>query len=126
MLLHTFPLHSIDITLLDIVSTIHRGEVHGVIFVIDAADESRFEEVTEQYQALRKEPALRGKPLLLICNKSDCADFVGSDIMAMNLDLDVHPWCGPSTIIESSAMLKTKSSVQKGLWFLLNAVNADL
>ena len=93
--------------------------------MIDAADESRFEEVTEQYQALRNEPDLSGKPLLLICNKSDCSEFVGSDIMAMNLDLDVHSWCGPSTIIESSATLKTKSSVEKGLLFLLDAVHAN-
>ena len=100
-----------------------RGEVHGVIFVIDASNEKRFEEVTDQYNTLRKESALNGKPLLIICNKSDSPKFVSSDIMAMNLDLNSNPWCGPSHIIESSATLKTKASLEKGVRFLLDSVD---
>ena len=43
----------------------------GIIFVVDAADASRFDEARQELHKLLSEPRLRGVPLLVLANKMD-------------------------------------------------------
>ncbi|KOO29208.1 serine threonine protein kinase [Chrysochromulina tobinii] len=45
--------------------------VSGIIFVVDAADASRFGEARQELHKLLSEPRLRGVPLLVLANKMD-------------------------------------------------------
>ena len=45
--------------------------VSGIIFVVDAADASRFDEARQELHKLLSEPRLRGVPLLVLENKMD-------------------------------------------------------
>ena len=45
--------------------------VSGIIFVVDAADASRFDEARQELHKLLSEPRLRGVPLLVLANKMD-------------------------------------------------------
>jgi len=47
------------------------AEVHGIVYVIDAADAKRFEESRLIFQALVKHPDLLGVPILVLANKQD-------------------------------------------------------
>jgi len=47
------------------------AEVHGLIYVIDAADMERFDESRSIFEALVKHPDLGGVPILVFANKQD-------------------------------------------------------
>ena len=46
-------------------------EVHGFIFVVDSADPARAAEAREAFREILRHDKVRGKPVLLLCNKSD-------------------------------------------------------
>ena len=46
-------------------------EVHGFVFVVDSADSARLAEASLAFKDFLKNPKVKGKPLLLLCNKSD-------------------------------------------------------
>eukprot|EP00798_Chlamydomonas_sp_ICE-L_P018885 gene18885-25443_t len=50
------------------------AEVHGVIFVLDAADKARFEEAHTELMKAADESYLQQKPLLIFANKQDLPD----------------------------------------------------
>jgi len=93
--------------------------------VIDASDPDRFADVANQYAELRKEEHLQNKPLLIVCNKSDSQQFVCADTLSQHLDLEALSWKAPWKIIETSTTLKTKSILEDGIMFLLQAVDAS-
>eukprot|EP01083_Nonionella_stella_P079030 216589_1 len=99
------------------------SEVHCVIFVIDASDPDRFDEVTMQYESLINQPNLRNKPILIICNKSDSPNVVSSTIVSTKLNIEAQPSNNPFKMIETSTMLNTKSIINEGLMFLLENVH---
>ncbi|KAG8468651.1 hypothetical protein KFE25_013734 [Diacronema lutheri] len=47
------------------------AEVHGLVYVIDAADDQRFDESRRIFEALVKHPDLAGVPVLILANKQD-------------------------------------------------------
>ena len=49
-------------------------EVHGFIFVVDSADLARMSEVRDVFQEILVNDRVKGKPVLLLCNKSDLED----------------------------------------------------
>ncbi len=49
------------------------AEVHGVVFVVDASDESRLPEAREAFREALAHAYARGKPLLVCANKQDAA-----------------------------------------------------
>lgn len=49
-------------------------EVHGFIFVVDSADLTRMSEVRDVFQEILVHDKVKGKPVLLLCNKSDLED----------------------------------------------------
>lgn len=62
-------------------------EVHGVIYVVDAADPGRFAEAREVLHQTAAQPALDGKPLLVLANKQDQPAACGHEALALALDL---------------------------------------
>jgi ADP-ribosylation factor-like protein 13B len=62
-------------------------EVHGVVFVVDAADAARLDEVREVLHAAVSGPALVGKPVLVIANKQDVAGALSAAELAERLGL---------------------------------------
>lgn len=46
-------------------------DVHGVIFVVDSCDETRFHEARGVLEEILSSDKIRGKPLLILANKQD-------------------------------------------------------
>ncbi|KAF7148359.1 hypothetical protein RHSIM_Rhsim03G0179200 [Rhododendron simsii] len=62
-------------------------EAHAVIFVVDAACPSRFEDSKSALEKVLRHEDLRGAPLLILANKQDLADAVSAEELARYLDL---------------------------------------
>ncbi|KAF7813267.1 ADP-ribosylation factor-related protein 1 [Senna tora] len=62
-------------------------EAHAVIFVIDAACPSRFEDAKSALEKVLRHEDLQGAPLLILANKQDLPEAVSSDEIARYLDL---------------------------------------
>ncbi len=56
-------------------------EVDAVIFVIDSSDADRFAEAAAALESVVNNPALSGKPLLLLANKQDKEDSVPIEVL---------------------------------------------
>ncbi|XP_073274680.1 uncharacterized protein [Primulina huaijiensis] len=62
-------------------------EAHAVIFVVDAASPSRFEDSKSALEKVLWHEDLQGAPLLILANKQDLEEAVSSDELARYLDL---------------------------------------
>lgn len=62
-------------------------EAHAVVFVIDAACPSRFEDSKSALEKVLRHEDLQGAPLLILANKQDLADAVSVEELAQYLDL---------------------------------------
>ncbi|KAL7147490.1 hypothetical protein ABFS83_06G110900 [Erythranthe nasuta] len=62
-------------------------EAHAVIYVIDAACPSRFEDSKSALEKVLRHEDLQGAPLLVIANKQDLDDAVSAEELAQYLDL---------------------------------------
>eukprot|EP00485_Elphidium_margaritaceum_P011157 CAMPEP_0202704600 /NCGR_PEP_ID=MMETSP1385-20130828/17263_1 /ASSEMBLY_ACC=CAM_ASM_000861 /TAXON_ID=933848 /ORGANISM="Elphidium margaritaceum" /LENGTH=228 /DNA_ID=CAMNT_0049362669 /DNA_START=71 /DNA_END=754 /DNA_ORIENTATION=- len=99
-------------------------EVHGVIFVIDASDTKRFDEVRRCFQSMLGHAALRHKPILIICNKYDLEQCTASNDIALqilNTPFDNNPF----KIIKTSVFMETDDVLSSGLMFLLNYIDRN-
>lgn len=64
-------------------------ESHGIIFLVDAADASRFEEVQVTLHELYRDPDLTGIPILVLANKQDLGSVAKSaEVLSNELKLD--------------------------------------
>ncbi|CAA0830069.1 GTP-binding protein 1 [Striga hermonthica] len=62
-------------------------EAHAVIYVIDAACPSRFEDSKSALEKVLRHEDLQGAPLLILANKQDLEDAVSVDELSQYLDL---------------------------------------
>ncbi|KAG5582089.1 hypothetical protein H5410_052716 [Solanum commersonii] len=62
-------------------------EAHAVIYVVDAASPSRFEDSKSALEKVLRHEDLQGAPLLILANKQDLADAVSAEEVARYLDL---------------------------------------
>ncbi|XP_047162696.1 ADP-ribosylation factor-related protein 1 [Vigna umbellata] len=62
-------------------------EAHAVIFVIDAASPSRFEDAKSALEKVLRHEDLQGAPLLILANKQDLPEAVSAEELARYLDL---------------------------------------
>ncbi|CAA2981577.1 ADP-ribosylation factor-related protein 1-like [Olea europaea var. sylvestris] len=62
-------------------------EAHAVVYVIDAACPSRFEDSKSALDKVLRHEDLQGSPLLILANKQDLEDAVSADELAQYLDL---------------------------------------
>lgn len=63
------------------------AEVHGCIFVVDAADEARLEEAKLVLHEMLADPLMAGKPLLIFANKQDLPRTLKAAELSARLDL---------------------------------------
>ncbi|KAJ6971229.1 uncharacterized protein [Populus alba] len=62
-------------------------EAHALIYVIDAACPSRFEDAKSELEKVLRHDDLQGAPLLILANKQDLPDSVSADELDQYLDL---------------------------------------
>jgi ADP-ribosylation factor related protein 1 len=62
-------------------------EAHAVIYVVDAACTSRFEETKSALEKVLRHEDLQGAPLLILANKQDLAEALSAEELARYLDL---------------------------------------
>ncbi|KAJ0099994.1 hypothetical protein Patl1_20100 [Pistacia atlantica] len=62
-------------------------EAHAVVYVIDAACTSRFEDSKSALEKVLRHEDLQGAPLLILANKQDLPDAVSAEELARYLDL---------------------------------------
>lgn len=62
-------------------------EAHAVVFVIDAASPSRFEDSKSALEKVLRNDDLQGAPLLVLANKQDLSEAVSAEELARYLDL---------------------------------------
>lgn len=60
----------------------------AIVFVVDSADEQRFENAKKEIFSLLKEDELEGIPLLVIANKQDARHAIDCDTIKKRLDID--------------------------------------
>lgn len=63
-------------------------DVHGVIFVLDGSDAARIEEVKVQIQGVLSHDQVKGKPILVYCNKQDLENPLSAAETALKLGID--------------------------------------
>jgi len=68
--------------------------VNGVVFVVDAADRTRFQEAREELGRLLEEPGLRDVPVMILGNKIDIPVAASEDELRNALGLYNHMTSG--------------------------------
>jgi len=71
--------------------------VDGIIFLVDAADRSRFPEAKEELSNLLQEPGLANVPFVVLGNKIDIPTAASEDELRHNLGLYSHMTYGRET-----------------------------
>jgi len=64
------------------------ADVHGVVFVVDAADSARFEEAKAELHSALVHPMVVGKPLLVLANKEDLPSAQPAKLLGEALELE--------------------------------------
>lgn len=96
------------------------SELHGIIFVVDSADATRFAEAREALWSILEDPRATGKPLLIFANKQDMPTAKTASEIETVLDLadsDRHHVFGCSAIADP-----VDENIEKGLEWLLEEV----
>ncbi|KAL1531434.1 ADP-ribosylation factor-related protein 1-like [Salvia divinorum] len=63
-------------------------EAHAVIYVVDAASPSRFEDSKSALEKALRHEDLQGAPVLILANKQDLEEAVSTDELAQYLDIN--------------------------------------
>merc|ERR1712217_602163 len=66
----------------------------GIVFLVDAADRTRFEEAQEEIGRLLTDPAMAQIPLAILGNKIDIPVAASEDELRHSLKLYAHMTCG--------------------------------
>eukprot|EP00428_Durinskia_dybowskii_P016961 CAMPEP_0170226300 /NCGR_PEP_ID=MMETSP0116_2-20130129/12861_1 /TAXON_ID=400756 /ORGANISM="Durinskia baltica, Strain CSIRO CS-38" /LENGTH=236 /DNA_ID=CAMNT_0010477025 /DNA_START=1 /DNA_END=706 /DNA_ORIENTATION=+ len=74
------------------------ASVNGVVFILDAADRTRFNEAREELHRLLDEPALAGVPVAVLGNKIDIPIAASEDELRSALNLPHHRTTGRDTV----------------------------
>merc|ERR1719479_333467 len=64
--------------------------VDGIIFLVDAADRTRFQEAREELSRLLEDPALSSVPFVVLGNKIDIPTAASEDELRCQLGLACH------------------------------------
>ena len=67
-------------------------EVHGIIFVVDAANRKRVAEAGEEFAKMLQNECARNKHILVLANKQDHAEALPPDIVDADLPLHALPY----------------------------------
>mmetsp|Transcript_17826 Transcript_17826/g.32298 ORF Transcript_17826/g.32298 Transcript_17826/m.32298 type:complete len:196 (+) Transcript_17826:72-659(+) len=76
----------------------YMANVSGVLFIVDAADRTRFPEAREEIGRLLRDPALQGVPFAVLGNKIDIPVAASEDELRHSLALPMHFTTGKDAI----------------------------
>eukprot|EP00307_Rebecca_sp_RCC1486_P006621 CAMPEP_0119408296 /NCGR_PEP_ID=MMETSP1335-20130426/1897_1 /TAXON_ID=259385 /ORGANISM="Chrysoculter rhomboideus, Strain RCC1486" /LENGTH=428 /DNA_ID=CAMNT_0007432519 /DNA_START=62 /DNA_END=1348 /DNA_ORIENTATION=- len=99
-------------------------EVHGVVFVVDAADSARLEEVKEVLHNTLRSERIAGKPVLILCNKQDLPGALAPAQVAEALALH-EVQSSAYQLFAVTARDLEDAHITKGLKWLGGAVHSD-
>lgn len=104
-------------------------EVHGIIYVIDAADADRMEEACTAFKEVQSNAKAQGKPVLIFLNKQDLKNPLSAAELALKLELDTES--GLASVLPSTALVANSSDgpskdLMDGLAGLLRQVDANM
>ncbi|CAH0488570.1 unnamed protein product [Peronospora farinosa] len=97
------------------------SESHGIVFVIDSANEGRFQEAKETLHAMLSNPELSGIPLLVLANKMDLEDAQTVNHISGMLDLVEHQ----GAVASYSVCVLTKEGIEGAMNWLVDAVKSS-
>jgi len=103
------------------------AEVHGAVYVVDAADKDRIQEAKEELHNMLRDPYLAGKPLLIFANKQDLPTAMSAAETAAALDLSSFQ-NSRHQIVQCTAktpMASTDPAVQKGMKWLMQQIESE-
>lgn len=101
-------------------------DVHGFIFVVDASDHARLPEAALAFKTFLEDSKVKGKPLLLLCNKSDTEE--SHDEIHVVDELNVERLVNIAkcpTRVEQSTAIKNQG-LRVGYKWLVKSVIANL
>ncbi|EQC32021.1 hypothetical protein SDRG_10220 [Saprolegnia diclina VS20] len=100
------------------------SESHGIVFVLDAADEARFDEARSALDTMLANAELDGIPILLLANKNDLADAQDMGVIAECLGVASLPSHHEARAQSISAL--SMDGVEDAVHWLIGAVkNSD-
>eukprot|EP00093_Oithona_nana_P009350 09350.XXX_232462_231136_1 [CDS] Oithona nana genome sequencing. len=101
-------------------------EVHGFIFVVDSADDQRLDETAEVFQDILKDDKVKGKPILMLCNKADIEEAKDEVhvVNVLNVEKLVNVAKCP-TRVEPSIATKN-NGIKDGFKWLVKSVIANI
>jgi len=79
------------------------ASIDGVVFLVDAADRTRFQEAREELHRLLAEPCLQEVPVLVLGNKIDIPVAASEDELRHSLELYNHMTCGREAVKRQTA-----------------------
>lgn len=103
-------------------------DLHGIIFVVDGSDASRFAEAAACLKELVEHEYVREKPLLLYINKRDKPGFVGVDAVTQRLGADVIAAARTSRpfkmlpVCAINENVEAEQNIESGLEWLLTTI----
>lgn len=113
------------------------ADTQGLVYVIDAADPSRFQESRSTLLRLLENPLLTGIPLLIIANKQDLAEAATSDEIDIMLRVPTNASANIASPLPSASGEKrsrtrptriqavscyTKSGIEEGIRWLVQRI----
>lgn len=103
--------------------------MHAVIFVIDAADQSRLNEMMDEFKKCSTHPGISGKPFLIFANKQDLPTALSEVELATKLNLPSLDTCSHNImkcIAKASANGgKVDPQLQNGLLWIIDTLDKN-
>ena len=103
------------------------SDAHGAIFLVDAADPSRFEEARGLLKEAYAHANLAGKPLLVLANKADLPQAISADQLGQELrttELSGACFLGSGSANAGPAIAKDRA-LQQGLQWLFSSISNE-
>ncbi|CAH0481503.1 unnamed protein product [Peronospora belbahrii] len=97
------------------------SESHGIVFVIDSANDRRFQEAKETLHAMLSNSELSGVPLLVLANKMDLVDARNVNFITGMLGLEEHH----GTMASYSICALTTEGIEGAMNWLVDAVKSS-
>ncbi|KAG1693327.1 hypothetical protein DVH05_023791 [Phytophthora capsici] len=97
------------------------SESHGIVFVIDSANEGRFQEAKKTLHAMLSNSELTGVPLLVLANKMDLDSAQTVNHISGMLDLEGHQ----GAVASYPICALTREGIEGAMNWLVDAVKAS-
>ncbi len=104
-------------------------EVHGAVFVVDAADPKRFEEAKAALHEALKDKRLENKPIIIFANKQDLPGAMGAPDLAIALELSLFKTARyhivPCVAKRGAENLSADPRLKQGMRWLIDSIKGD-